>query len=96
MLELILRQRTSAGRAPTFVRDCQASLTNRNGGKRYPTSLEIAGQSVIATGPLFRLLHLQQFRIHALIGPWARLLDRRFCYFFPPSFALTGLTPRRV
>jgi len=82
-------RRTGANNSPALMRDCQASLPNGNGGERDPTRLEIAGQSIIPTaGPqVLRLVHLQQFRIHALLRPRARLLVRRFCRFLSFSFS---------
>lgn len=90
-------RRTGANNSPTLVRDCQASLPNGNGGERDPTRLEIARQSIIPTaGPqVLRLVHLQQFRIHALIRPRARLLVRRFRRFLSFSFSFRRRSRRR-
>ena len=69
-------QCTDANNPPALVRDCQTSLPDRNGGEGNPTRLEIAGQSTLpASGPkILRLVHLQQFHIHALFRPRARLV----------------------
>ena len=84
-------QRTSTNRSSALVRNCQTSLSDGNGGEGYPTGFEVVRQSIIPTGPQVCLLHLQQFRIHALIGPWARLLVRRLCSFFLPFTFRKGL-----
>ena len=82
-------RRTGANNPPALVRDCQTSLPDRNGGERNPTRLEIAGQSTLpAGGPrILRLVHLQQFRIHALFRPRARLVVRCLCRLLSFSFS---------